>query len=340
MSAAPQSSSPWKALLGFGLVVVGAFHLLILIVSPSILLHCYLGFLFFLADLPARIRFHPASILTFVLASIGFLFLLHKFLRDPDPDSAVSNRHAFRLSLLAFLSLLVSFTAGLAFTGTMHQIGWLIREGEPLDVYRYEQANRFRTIGVASHAYLDAYRRFPPGGTTLPAATPGHSWMTLLLPYGGPADLVNQIDLHRSWRDPVNKPPFSQSLYLFWGRPTATPQDFDPEGYAYASIAGNLHVLKTNIGLTSDDISDGLSNTILAGEVGSRYKPWADPTNLRDPARGINRDPNGFGARWPPRGAEFLMTDGGARMINPDIDPQILRALATPNGGETISGDY
>ena len=34
------------------------------------------------------------------------------------------------------------------------------------------------------------------------------------------------------------------------------------------------------------DITDGTSNTMMAGEVAVGFKPWGDPSNVRDPAAG------------------------------------------------------
>jgi prepilin-type processing-associated H-X9-DG protein len=88
------------------------------------------------------------------------------------------------------------------------------------------------------------------------------------------------------------------------------------------------------------DITDGLSNTLLAGEVNGNFKPWGYPANWRDPALGINKSPDGFGSPWRRRkGANFLFADGSIHFIQDDIDPVILKALSTPDGGETSNSD-
>jgi prepilin-type processing-associated H-X9-DG protein len=57
--------------------------------------------------------------------------------------------------------------------------------------------------------------------------------------------------------------------------------------------------------------------------------------NWRDANLGINRSPEGFGAPWT-GGAHFLMADGSARFVSENIDPKLLEAIATPDGGETV----
>jgi len=109
-------------------------------------------------------------------------------------------------------------------------------------------------------------------------------------------------------------------------------------GYKPAHYAANSRVLSANSGMDLRKITDGSSNTILAGEVRSDIKAWGDPTNFRDPNLGINASPNGFGSPYL-GGAHFLLADGSVRFISEKIDPRTLRALATPSGNETV-GEY
>ena len=55
----------------------------------------------------------------------------------------------------------------------------------------------------------------------------------------------------------------------------------------------------------------------------------------RDPSLGINKGPNTFSSPGG-RGVQFIFGDSSVRFINNDIDPKVLKALATPNGGEVI----
>ena len=72
------------------------------------------------------------------------------------------------------------------------------------------------------------------------------------------------------------------------------------------------------------------------GEVNANFSPWGRPMNVRDPARGINRGPYGFGGAPGSGGAHFAMADGSVRFVSEKISPAVLKALATPNGGEEI----
>ena len=113
----------------------------------------------------------------------------------------------------------------------------------------------------------------------------------------------------------------------------------DAAGYALSHYAGNAAVLGgERAAEPAGTLSDGSSNTIMAGEVVSNFKPWGDPTNWRDLALGINRTPSGFGSPAP-GGANFLMVDGSVRFLKDKIDLRVLKALSTPAGGEKVSSD-
>lgn len=84
------------------------------------------------------------------------------------------------------------------------------------------------------------------------------------------------------------------------------------------------------------DITDRPSNTILFGEAASHFKAWGQPLNWRDPALGINKTPHGFGNPMMP-GASFAFADGSVRFLKENIKRDVLRALATPAGGESIA---
>ena len=88
------------------------------------------------------------------------------------------------------------------------------------------------------------------------------------------------------------------------------------------------------------DVTDGLSNTIFAGEVADHFQPWGHPVNWRDPALGINKFAGRLRRAVAERG-QLPFMDGSVRFLSNTIDPAVLQALSTPNGGEKIpEGDW
>jgi hypothetical protein len=116
--------------------------------------------------------------------------------------------------------------------------------------------------------------------------------------------------------------------------PVTTLQD--PEGFGLSHYAANIWVMGPNRGLKLSQISDGTANTLLAGEVNAHFRPWGHPVNWRDPAKGINRSPDGFGGAPTAGGASFVMADASTRFVSENVHPAVLKALATPDGGEDV----
>jgi hypothetical protein len=110
----------------------------------------------------------------------------------------------------------------------------------------------------------------------------------------------------------------------------------DNSGYALSDYSANEHVVRDGQPIDFKGISDGASHTLLHGEALKRRRPWGKPGNVRDPADGINQTASGFQGAVGSGGAVFSFADGRATFIPESIDPEVLRALSTPAGGEEI----
>lgn len=200
---------------------------------------------------------------------------------------------------------------------------------------RMSQAkNNLHQIGIGLHNYHDTYNAFPPGGIYTTDDKPYHGWMAFLLPYVEQRPLFGSIDFRVPYTDPSNRNAFSTSvpLYLYPG----TPPSSDTNGYAVAHYAANSQVFgEKNKAPRMHSIADGLSNTILAGSVTQGFVAWGSVDNLRDPGAGIGDTPTQFNSTANGRGI-FLMGDGSVRIISSDVNPALLKALATPQGSEDV----
>lgn len=165
--------------------------------------------------------------------------------------------------------------------------------------------------------------------------TPPQSWMTAMLPYLDEAAMAAEIDESQSWNAPANKQVFSIVLPAFLNPFMPEGPQQNSKGYALTHYSANTHLFpftKTR-NLETVKLADGLSNTIMIGEINSSLPAWGDPTNLRDPVRGLDGCPDCYGS--PDReGAFMLFGDGSVRCLNKATDPRILEALSTPAGGE------
>jgi hypothetical protein len=245
-----------------------------------------------------------------------------------------------RWTACAVAIVVMLFVAGISMVGVTHQIAWLATAKQPLfssdfvAAKRMMSSNNLSQMGKATISYEIHKGRLPPGVRTGDDGEALHGWMTALLPALRP-DLAEAIDRSQPWLADANRRWFQTRIDRFLISRASLPTA-DSEGLALSHYAGNVHVLGGTRAWTSGDMTDGASHTILAGEAAGNYRPWGHPRNWRDPAFGISASPDGFGGPWTGGGANFVIADGSVRFIGRDVDPAVLRALATPASGDTV----
>ena len=199
-----------------------------------------------------------------------------------------------------------------------------------------------KQIGLAAHNFHSQYQAFPPhsdrdGINVAQVQNPDNprmAWLTASLPYIEKMTLYQQVDPSVPFDDPSAAGVYETRIPVYLSPAAEVPAG----GLAPAHYAGNVKLLGPEQTGRIRDITDGLSMTLMAGEVdpvNGSPAAWGDPDNLRDPAVGIGA-PNGFGSAWGVGGATVLMGDGAVQYLSDDIDPEVLRALSTPDGGEAV----
>jgi prepilin-type processing-associated H-X9-DG protein len=275
-----------------------------------------------------------------------FASWLYPFMvRSPAADCGESlRRWPARWTAWIITGVVLMFVAGLATVGITHQTAWLLFTSEKLvnaggaheAARRAQSTNNLKQIGLALHIYHKEYKSFPPGATFDPNGRPLHGWQAAILPFSEQADLHDRIDFRFPWNDVHNAVPY-QTTVSFYLRP-GIDREKDAAGYALSHYAANGLMLGGSVAKTLQGVTDGTSNTIMAGEAVNNFKAWGDPTNRRDTSLGINRSPIGFGSPAP-GGADFLFVDGSVHFLKNTIDPHVLKALSTPAGGEAVPTD-
>ena len=250
----------------------------------------------------------------------------------------------FRSTVAIVAVVVMAFVAGTSLIGIAHQITWWAQSPEPTLTYmgsareparRSSSLNNLKQIGLGLHNYADDHdKTFPAGSTMSSWGRLEHGWQAALLPYVEEKPLYEKIDFEHPWNHPINQEAYKTPIALFIN-PHASGPEVDNRGYPFSDYSANVRVLRPARPMPVAEITDGTAKTILAGEAVSNRKPWAAPGNWRDPAAGINV-PGGFGGPWKSRGANFLFADGHVSFLSEDIDPKVLRTLATPADGDRV----
>ena len=199
---------------------------------------------------------------------------------------------------------------------------------------------KMQSLAVTNYATF-AGGVFPPHGEAdVDPDAPPVAWMTAMLPFMDERPVHRSIDFTKPFDAPENAAAFSFVVPSYTSPDAAS--DTVPGGLAAAHYAGNEEVFVPGLTLDKVSMADGVTNTLMIGEVNAASgapAAWGDPANLRSAAAPLN-GPTGFGANGS-GGIVVAFADGRATQISPEIDPTVLKALGTPDGGERVSpGDW
>lgn len=202
-------------------------------------------------------------------------------------------------------------------------------------------------VGDALDRHYQEHDGYPIGGTfarnDAGVIQGQHGWMTFLLPYVGEAALYQEVDQSKPFDDPINRKPMGRNVTVYFA--AGGDRSRIGQGFAVAHFAGvggeiddgnrlsHLGIFERDVAIKREEIADGLSNTLIVGELAGAYPPWGDPENWRKIGRGLNRDVNGFGS-YNGIGSTFLLADGSVKFFNNKTDPKLLETMTTRDGGE------
>jgi hypothetical protein len=193
-----------------------------------------------------------------------------------------------------------------------------------------------RQVGLAIHAFHDAYKRLPPAAICGKDGKPLLSWRVAILPFLGETALYQQFRLDERWDSAHNIRLLEKMPALYAPVGVTTKESHHT---FYRSIVGPGTAWESNPSKDAFLGASGLrfphafpdgAETLLLVEA-SEPVPWTKPDELI-------YDPNGplprLGARSGD-GYPILMLDLHLQFV-PTLDDATLRALITRSGGDVI----
>ncbi len=266
---------------------------------------------------------------------------------------------------------------------------------------RNQCVNNLKQIGLALHNYQLSHAVWPPGYVTnwfkKQEFGPGWGWGTAILPQLEQGNLYSACNLDVNIEDPINltartvtiavylcptdNPPPTMTATYYPDKviiPRGTPIcDVSSTNYCAMfglgepGIAGE-GLFSRNVSMAPEDVHDGLSQTIAAGErscklgnatwVGSVTNAVLGPPPgyngtvgrlILEPGAGMTLGHAGEG-RGPgdnqsdcnmyfslhPGGVNFVFADGHVSFLKSSMDAKLYAALSTRDGGEVIPDQY
>ncbi len=191
-------------------------------------------------------------------------------------------------------------------------------------------SNNLKQIGLAMILYESERMVFPPRAIFSKDGKPLLSWRVTLLPYLDQKALYDQFHLDEAWDSPNNKPLVAKMPTIF-GSPGSPQKDGQTR---YLVAVGKGAMFDGEKGVTSESATDGLSNTILALEVGpDKAVTWTKPDdvdfNPQQPLAGLGK----MGGAT----ITAVFGDGHIGRLPKDIDADSFRWLILRNDGHDVN---
>ncbi|QDV57290.1 DUF1559 domain-containing protein [Rosistilla oblonga] len=202
-------------------------------------------------------------------------------------------------------------------------------QGAQMSAQGMSGMNNLKQIALAMHNYHDTYATLP-GRRVRPDGKPtGLSWRVHVLPFLEQTELYEQFRLDEPWDSDHNKALIEKMPAVF-----ASPGIELPAGKTiYLTLDGSGTLMQNDSATRFRDITDGLSNTIMAVEANpDQAVVWTKPDDLAyDPQQPLV----GLGQSRP-EGFYIMLADGAVRLQSADVDPKTVAAMASIAGGEVI----
>jgi prepilin-type processing-associated H-X9-DG protein len=196
---------------------------------------------------------------------------------------------------------------------------------------------QLKQLWQALQDYHEAHGHFPAPALVRGDGTPLLSWRVAILPYLGHRALYDRFNRDEPWDSPHNRALVTEMPSVF-ACPGGPERREGRTGYRVV-VGPKSEPTSVNTpfeptrGVDRREITDGEANTGLIFETDATV-PWTRPDDLQWTRGG----PLPRLAGPHPGGVHVLFVDGLVRFLKGTIDPQVLWAILTINGGEVVGG--
>jgi hypothetical protein len=219
---------------------------------------------------------------------------------------------------------------GVVATATIAVTALALVEGRSRAAQAACRAN-LQQIGLALHAYHDAYHSFPPAHVRGPDGRLWHSWRVLILPNLGEEQLYRQYRFDEPWDGPHNR----ELIPRMPGWLACPGAAAEAGRTSYFAVVSPRTMWPAHQSLAIRDVIDGTSNTVHVVEDDSLNVVWTEPRDLStvEIRKGMSPSLSLHEGSGTPAGRHFLFVDGSVRFLAHTLDRSRLASLLTPAYG-------
>lgn len=209
---------------------------------------------------------------------------------------------------------------------------------------RTQCKNNLHQLGLALHKFAEKQDSLPAPISNEDESP--RSWRVELLPWIDEQPLREQYRDDAAWDSEANAPVARTVVPMLQCPADPTKHDDVLRAYtAYAALSGPESVFSESgrRGFPKSVIDDA-SHTLMLVEACGQRIVWTEPRDC-DTSQlpiGINLDGDapgrsaGVASSFHPDGFHATLADGSVRFFNQTIDPAVLKAMTTYNGGEQV----
>lgn len=194
-----------------------------------------------------------------------------------------------------------------------------------------------KAFALALHNYHDTFGMFPPAYVADQTGRPVHSWRILLLPYLDSNQVYEKYNFGKPWHAAGNRNLIDSLGEWPYKCPSAPPENATMTEFL-AIVGRDTTWEQDGTCVRIRDITDGTANTIHFGEIDGSGIHRAEPRDFHTLQMSFRVNPTagqGFSSRHP--GIAFaIFADGRVSALRTGISEEIVRAMVTRNGGETV----
>ena len=215
---------------------------------------------------------------------------------------------------------------------------------DSLEAARRSQCKyNLKQIGVALLNFHDVLGHCPASAKGEPPV----SWRVHALPYLDNVDLFETYDQTLTWDSDENDEIAKQRINALNCPSAKTMQDDRDRWFThYAMVTGEGTMGGNRSQRSFDQFSDGVSNTLAVVEAAGLNIVWTEPrdSHVADEKLGVNltgptaRTSPALISAWHRGGGHAAFADGSVHFLSHDIDPTVLKALTTIDGGDSVEG--